>query len=80
MAMFPIFMLGVVAGIMLGYVWFHYTLTIPSNTKFKLQEDTIQNMQDDLRAMELVNDELRSQIETLTKEKRGRKPKHAVEE
>ena len=43
MAMFPIFMLGIVAGILISYVFFHYVKTIPTNTKFKLQEDTIKN-------------------------------------
>ena len=80
MAMFPIFMLGIVAGILISYVFFHYVKTIPTNTKFKLQEDTIKNRQDDMRSMELVNDDLRRQIDELkAKKKSGRKPK-VVEE
>ena len=80
MAMFPIFMLGIVAGILISYVFFHYVKTIPTNTNFKLQEDTIKNMQDAMSSMELVNDDLRRQIDELkAKKKPGRKPK-VVEE
>lgn len=76
MAMFPVFIAGCVAGLIISYVYFSCVKTIPSNTKFKLQEDTIQNMRDDLRAMELVNEELRKQIDELKAKKRpGRKPK-----
>lgn len=76
MAMFPVFIAGCIAGVIGSYVYFSCAKTIPSNTKFKLQEDTIQNMQDDMRAMELVNEELRKQIDELkAKPRPGRKPK-----
>lgn len=70
MAMFPIFIIGLIAGIGLAAVYFHYVKFVPSNTKFKLQEDTIENMREDMRTMELVNEDLRNQIEKLKAEKR----------
>ena len=65
MAMFPVFIIGLIAGIGLAAVYFHYVKSVPSNTKFKLQEDTIENMREDMRTMELVNEDLRNQIEKL---------------
>ena len=70
MAMFPIFIIGLIAGIGLAAVYFHYVKSMPSNIKFKLQEDTIENMREDMRTMELVNEDLRNQIEKLKAEKR----------
>ena len=76
MAMFPIFIIGLIAGIGLSAVYFHYVKSIPSNTKFKLQEDTIENMREDMRTMELVNVDLRNQIEKLkAKERKARTTK-----
>lgn len=76
MAMFPVFIAGCIAGVIGAYVYFTCAKTIPSNTKFKLQEETIKNTQADLAMLEEENEKLRKQLET----KRGRKPKHAVEE
>ncbi len=76
MAMFPVFIIGMLAGIMISYLYFHYIKTIPSNTRFKLQEETILSLREDIEALELANADLRKQLET----KRGRKPKHAKEE
>ena len=73
MAMFPVFILGIVAGVAISAVYFHYVKSVPSNTKFKLQEDTIENMREDMRTMELVNEDLRNQIEKLKAEKRKTK-------
>lgn len=73
MAMFPIFILGLFAGVVLTSVCFHYVKSVPSNTKFKLQEDTIENMREDMRAMELVNEDLRNQIEKLKAKERKTK-------
>lgn len=76
MAMFPVFIIGMVAGIAVAYLYFHYIKSIPSNTRFKLLEETLKNTQADLVMLEEENEKLRKQLET----KRGRKPKHAVEE
>ena len=63
--MFPIFVIGLIAGILLASVYFYYVKSIPSNTKFKLQEDTIKSMQEDMRIMELTNKKLKQQITQL---------------
>ncbi len=76
MAMFPVFIIGMLAGIMISYLYFHYIKTIPSNTRFKLQEETISSLREDIEALEAVNADLRKQLET----KRGRKPKHMEEQ
>ena len=76
MAMFPIFVIGVLAGILISYLYFHYVKSIPSNTRFQLQEETISSLREDIEALEAINADLRKQLET----KRGRKPKHAKEE
>lgn len=73
MAMFPVFILGLIAGVILTSVCFHYIKSVPSNIKFKLQEDTIENMQEDMRTMELVNEDLRNQIEKLKAKERKTK-------
>ena len=75
MAMFPVFVIGMLAGIMISYLYFHYIKTIPSNTRFKLQEETISSLREDIETLEAVNADLRKQLET----KRGRKPKHMGE-
>ena len=38
MAMFPIFIIGLIAGIGLSVVYFHYVKSVPSNKKFKIQK------------------------------------------
>lgn len=76
MAMFPVFIIGMLAGVLIAYLYFHYIKTIPSNTRFKLQEETISSLREDIEALEAVNADLRKQLET----KRGRKPKHMEEQ
>ena len=63
--MFPIFMIGLFAGMLLAYVYYHYIKSVPSKTKFKLQEDTIKNTQADLAMLEEENAKLRKQLEEL---------------
>lgn len=75
MAMFPVFITGCIAGILIAYVYFTCAKTVPSNTKFKLQEETIKNTQADLAMLEEENEKLRKQIEELATKRRGRKPK-----
>ena len=75
-AMFPVFIIGMLAGVLVTYSYFHCVKSIPSNTRFQLQEETISSLREDIEALEAVNADLRKQLET----KRGRKPKHAKEE
>ena len=63
MAMFPIFMIGLFAGMLLAYIYYRYIKSIPSKTKFDLQERTIVSLREDIEALELVNEDLRKQLE-----------------
>lgn len=63
MAMFPIFMIGLFAGMLLAYVYYRYIKSVPSKTKFDLQERTIVSLREDIEALELVNEDLRKQLE-----------------
>ena len=63
MAMFPIFMIGLFAGMLLAYVYYRYIKSVPSKTKFDLQERTIVLLREDIEALELVNEDLRKQLE-----------------
>lgn len=73
MAMFPVFILGIIAGIAISAVYFHYVKSVPSNTKFKLQEEQLKNAQDDLRMFEVELTKAKNQIEKLKAEKQKTK-------
>ena len=73
MAMFPIFIIGLIAGIGLVAVYFHYVKSVPSNTKFKLQEEQLKNAQDDLRMLDAELTKAKNQIEKLKAEKQKTK-------
>ena len=72
MAMFPIFIIGLIAGIGLA-VYFHYVKSVPSNIKFKLQEEQLKNAQDDLRMLDAELTKAKNQIEKLKAEKQKTK-------
>lgn len=63
MAMFPIFIVGLLAGILFSYVYLRYIKAIPSKTKFDIQEKTIVSLREDIEALQLVNEDLRKQLE-----------------
>ena len=63
MAMFPVFIVGLLAGILFSYVYLRYMKAIPSNTKFDIQEKTIVSLREDIEALQLVNEDLRKQLE-----------------
>ena len=81
MAMFPIFIIGLVAGIAMTVVYFNYRKDTPSEIKLKTQEQTIISLKEDIKTLEATNEELRAQVKSLkpTPAKRGRKPKHLIE-
>lgn len=58
MAMFPIFMIGLIAGAILGYIFSIYRKETPSETKFKLQEAEIIRLKEDIKMLETVNEGL----------------------
>lgn len=63
MAMFPVFIVGLLAGILFSYVYLRYIKAIPSKTKFDIQEKTIVSLREDIEALQLVNEDLRKQLE-----------------
>lgn len=52
MAMFPIFMIGLVAGAILGYIFSIYKKETPSEIKLKLLEDEIISLKSDNEMLE----------------------------
>ena len=63
MAMFPVFIVGLLTGILFSYVYLRYIKEIPSKTKFDIQEKTIVSLREDIEALQLVNEDLRKQLE-----------------
>lgn len=63
--MFPIFLIGVVTGVVLTGIIFYFIKTAPSNAKFKIQEEQLKNAQADLRMFEEELIKARNQIEKL---------------
>ena len=75
MAMFPIFLIGVVTGVMLAGVVFYFVKSVPSNAKFKLQEEQLKGAQEDLRMFEEELTKAKEQIAKL-KAKQARPKKN----
>lgn len=67
MAMFPAFIIGFFAGIWIAAIYFYWIKSIPSNTKFKMQEDTLREKQEDLKTLEIENEALRKRLDQLKK-------------
>lgn len=65
MAMFPVFIVGLLAGILFSYVYLRYIKEIPSKTKFDIQEKTIVSLREDIEALQLVNEDLRKQLKEI---------------
>ena len=66
--MFPIFLVGLVAGAILTIIVFQFLRNTPSNAKLKLQEELLKNAQDDLRMFEEELIKSKEQIEKLKAE------------
>lgn len=73
MAMFPIFMIGLVAGLLLGItltnLYFYKKRNVPSEVKFKLQEAEIIKYRSDIELLESANEKLHKKIEKLENKK-----------
>ncbi len=67
MAMFPIFMIGLVVGIAVSYAFYKYKQDIPSDIKIRTQENIIKQQQNDLNMLENLNNKLYSEIAELKK-------------
>ena len=62
MAMFPVFISGLLAGAYVMYIYIKYKKDTPSEVKFKLQEATIIALKEDIKTLEATNEELRSKL------------------
>ena len=62
MAMFPVFIVGLLAGILFSYVYLRYIKAIPSKTKFDIQEKTIVSLREDIEALQLANEDLQKRL------------------
>ncbi len=68
MAMFPIFMIGLVVGIAVSYAFYKYKQDIPSETKIHVQENIINQQKNDINILEHLNNKLYDKIDKLEKE------------
>ena len=68
MAMFPIFIIGVVAGIILSAIYNMYREETPSETRFKMLEKELEQEKKDKVALDNLVDKLYAKIDGLEKE------------
>ena len=68
MAMFPIFMIGVVVGIALSYAFYKYKEDVPSELKIEMQERQIKQQESDNKMLNDLVDRLYKKIEKLETE------------
>ena len=65
MAMFPVFMIGVIIGIALSYAFYKYREDTPSQVKIQMQERQIKSQENDNKMLNDLVDRLYKKIETL---------------
>lgn len=68
MAMFPVFMIGVIVGIALSYAFYKYKEDVPSQVKIQMQEREIKSQKSDNDMLNNLVDKLYKKIETLENE------------
>lgn len=68
MAMFPVFMIGVIVGFALSYAWFMYKRETPSQIKLETQEYTINSQKNDIELLTKLNEKLYAEINDLKKQ------------
>ena len=68
MAMFPIFMIGVIVGIALSYAFYKYKEDVPSQVKIRMQERQIKSQESDNKMLNDLVDRLYKKIEKLETE------------
>lgn len=68
MAMFPIFMIGVVVGIALSYAFYKFKEDVPSTIKIEMQERQIKQQDSDNKMLNDLVDRLYKKIGTLETE------------
>lgn len=69
MAMLPIFMIGLIVGIALSYVWYKYKEDVPSKVKVELQEKEIKRQKSDNEMLHNLIDKLYKKIDELENKK-----------
>lgn len=65
MTMFPVFMIGVIIGIVLSYAFYKYKEDTPSQVKIQMQERQIKSQENDNKMLNDLVDRLYKKIETL---------------
>lgn len=68
MAMFPIFMIGLVVGIAVSYAFYKFKQDVPSEVKIRTQENIIKQQDNDIKLVEKVNSKLYDKIDKLEAE------------
>lgn len=68
MAMFPVFMIGVIIGIALSYAFYKYKEDVPSQVKIQMQERQIKQQDGDNKMLNDLVDRLYKKIATLETE------------
>ena len=68
MAMFPVFMIGVIIGIALSYAFYKYKEDVPSQVKIQMQERQIKQQDSDNKMLNDLVDRLYKKIGTLETE------------
>lgn len=72
MTMFPIFMIGLVVGIIVSYAFYKLKQDVPSETKFHTQEVVIKQLEKDNNMLNDLVDKLYSKIDKLENELRNK--------
>ena len=69
MAMFPIFMIGLVLGAICMWAYVNLKRDVPSETRLKLPEDEIRSLKNDNDLLEKLNTKLYAKIDKLENNK-----------
>ena len=69
MAMFPIFMIGLVLGVVCTWAYVNLKRDVPSETRLKLLEDEIRSLKNDNDLLEKLNTKLYAKIDKLENNK-----------
>ena len=69
MAMFPIFMIGLVLGAICTWAYVNLKRDVPSETRLKLLEDEIRSLKNDNDLLEKLNSKLYAKIDKLENNK-----------
>lgn len=69
MAMFPIFMIGLVLGATCTWAYVNLKRDVPSETRLKLLEDEIRSLKNDNDLLEKLNTKLYAKIDKLENNK-----------